>query len=337
MKKILILKVGALGDVVRTTYILPGIIEKYKEVEIYWITSKTAYELLKYNEYIDYLIDLNNKKKISELNNIEFDIVISLEDEEKIFSSIEKLKFKKIIGVFREKNNISYTDDLKYWFNMGLISKYGKEKADALKKENSLSHSEIMARGLGILIKAPYFFNNKELENQMKNKLKKMKNKYILIGLNLNAGKRWPSKALKIEEAKKLVELLKRNSNNYILLLGGYDDLEYNNKLLNQLENKENVELLQPGSLNNFAALIGNLDVLICSDTLALHLGISQKIKTISYYAPTSAVEIETFNLGRKVISQSEDYCSYKAIVDTSTITAERIFKEFNQLEINLK
>ena len=63
------------------------------------------------------------------------------------------------------------------------------------------------------------------------------------------------------------------------------------------------------------------------SDTLALHIAISQKIKTISYYAPTSAVEIETFGMGEKVISTSDDYCSYKPNADNSTVTAERIYK----------
>jgi heptosyltransferase-2 len=61
-------------------------------------------------------------------------------------------------------------------------------------------------------------------------------------------------------------------------------------------------------------------------------LGISQNIKTISYYAPTSAVEIDTFGLGKKIISTSEDYCSYHSEVDTSSITAERIFEEFNNM-----
>lgn len=337
MKKILILKVGALGDVVRTTYILPGIRRKYKETEIYWITSNTAYNLLKYNEYINYLIDINDKERMLELSKVDFDIIISLEDEEDIFSSIENFNFRKIIGVFREKNKISYTDDLKYWFDMGLISKYGKEKADILKKKNNLSHSEIMAMGLGILIESPYFFNDKGLEEKVKDEFRKKKKEGTIIGLNLNAGKRWPSKSLRIEEAKKLIELLKKNPNNYILLLGGEDDLVYNTELFDKLNDKKDIELVPPNSLNRFAAVIGELDVLISSDTLALHLAISQKIKTVSYYAPTSAAEIEVFGLGRKVISQSQDYCSYKAIVDTSTITAERIFKEFNQLKINLK
>ena len=66
--------------------------------------------------------------------------------------------------------------------------------------------------------------------------------------------------------------------------------------------------------------------MLIVSDTLALHIAISQKIKTISYYAPTSAVEIETFGRGEKIISTSKDYCTYKPNVDNTTITAQKIY-----------
>lgn len=332
LKNILILKIGALGDVVRTTYLLPSIIKKYGDIKIYWITSEIAFDLLKYNKYIDELIIINDNIKIKQLEEIEFDLILSLEDEEKIFSKIEKIKYKKISGVFKEDNKLTYTDDLKEWFDMGLISKYGKEKADFLKKKNMKSHAEIFSEGLKLEKLKPYFFNDIKIEKEIKEKFSFLKRNKSLIGLNLNAGKRWPSKALRIEEGKKLIKLLLNNKDIYILLLGGKEDLEYNKKLIEEFKNIDCIELIEPCNLNKFSAIIKNLDILICSDTLALHLAIAQGVKTISYYAPTSAVEIDTFNLGKKIISTSKDYCSYKPNVDTTTITAERIYKKLREL-----
>ena len=41
---------------------------------------------------------------------------------------------------------LAYTDDTAPWFDMGLISRFGKERADALKVANRSSHPAIYAR-----------------------------------------------------------------------------------------------------------------------------------------------------------------------------------------------
>ena len=51
--KICIIKLGALGDVVRTTPLLLGIKEKYPESEITWITKSNAKEILEDNKLIN--------------------------------------------------------------------------------------------------------------------------------------------------------------------------------------------------------------------------------------------------------------------------------------------
>ena len=328
MEKILILKIGALGDVIRTTYFLPGLKRLYDNfVEIYWVTSNTAFELLEENKYIDKLIKIEDEKEMKKLENENFDWIISLEDEKEIFEKIENFKFKKFSGVYKKKEYLTYTEDLKKWFDMGLLSKYGKEKADILKKNNKLSHKEIFSKGLNIDILEPYFFNDTNLEKKINKNFEKYNKKY-LIGLNLNAGKRWPSKALKVEEGKKLIQELLKDKKNHLFILGGKEELEINRFLIQDFIKEKNITLINPCKLKEFAAIVKNLDLLITSDTLALHLAIAQKVKTISYYAPTSAVEIDTFGNGEKIISEAEDYCSYKPFVDNSTITAERILKK---------
>ncbi len=86
-----------------------------------------------------------------------------------------------------------------------------------------------------------------------------------------------------------------------------------------------------------FASVIKACDYIITSDSLALHLAIAQKIPNLSFYAPTSAAEIDTFGTGVKVISTSEDYCSYKPDADNSTITNDRILKALKKHLTSLK
>jgi len=56
------------------------------------------------------------------------------------------LKTKKFIGVYFDfkENKIYYTKESKKWYDMSLISKYGKRMADFLKWKNRKSYQEIL-------------------------------------------------------------------------------------------------------------------------------------------------------------------------------------------------
>ena len=59
---ILIIKLGAIGDVIRTTSILPILKEKYK-ANITWVTKTESIDLLKNNYNIDNLYSIKNLNK----------------------------------------------------------------------------------------------------------------------------------------------------------------------------------------------------------------------------------------------------------------------------------
>ena len=59
-KKILIIKFGALGDIIRTTPVLEAIKKKYgPDTLIYWLTLPKAEELLQNNPLIDKILIYN--------------------------------------------------------------------------------------------------------------------------------------------------------------------------------------------------------------------------------------------------------------------------------------
>jgi heptosyltransferase-2 len=328
-KNILIIKYGALGDVLRTSYILPALKSKYKRARIYWITSKEALELLKQNPYIYKIASLKEKKALSALSGICYDHIISLDDEKEPAGLAGRLKAKKLTGAFVRLGKVFYTPDSSPWFDMGLISRFGKTKADKLKAQNKLTHNAILGRMLGVKITKPYFFNDPACERVERKLFGKYKNKK-LIGLNLHAGKKWPSKSLRVQEARALAnELLDKGY--AVMVLGGADDKAYNDKISKGLRGQD---LIYPAAvdLRRFAARIKQLDLLITSDSLALHLAIAQRIKTVSFFSPTSAAEIDDFGAGVKVVSTSPDYCSYKPDADNSSITSVRIMKALNKI-----
>jgi heptosyltransferase-2 len=166
---------------------------------------------------------------------------------------------------------------------MGLISKFGKEKADKLKKENVLEHNEIFAKMLDIKVNN-IFYGNIKYEENFKQKLS---TKFYNIGINSGSGGRWESKKLSIEHTIALIyKLLSKKINDKdvcIYLLGGEDEKERNMMINNRFENENRVKYLGEFKILEFAALIKNLDYLISSDSLALHLAIAQKNKKFKF------------------------------------------------------
>ncbi len=326
---ILVLKLGALGDVIRTSYILPGLVEKFGNgTVITWVTAPAAMPLLRFNPYIANLVSADrceHEALPQELTEVEFDWVLSFDDEAESCGLAQRFRARKISGAYLYEGKVRYSDDTSAWFDMGLISRFGKEKADQMKIENQRTHDEIFAGMLAIDISHPSFFNN-PLSEQRALSYPELPPPWR-IGLNLSAGKRWPSKSLRLEEAVLLIEMFQKLEANCVLL-GGLADEDY----LAALSARTGTPSISRVSLDCFAGVVRQLDLLVTSDTLALHLAIAQGVRSVSYYAPTSAAEINTFGTGEKIVSTSPDYCTYRPNADNSTITAERIFAEATKL-----
>ncbi|MBN1575686.1 MAG: glycosyltransferase family 9 protein [Chitinispirillaceae bacterium] len=325
MYKVLIVKHGGLGDVIRTSYAVPEMYEKYYPAEIWWFTSNESFDLLRFNPYITRIVTKSYNYHLL-LENA-FDLLLSFDDEFEILESLTDVSSKNHIGAYLENGKRTYTSSSAKWFDMGIISKFGKSVADDFKRKNKLEHNEIFGEILDIEITDSCFWNSDIFKANMHRLLNK---ECFVIGLNSGAGGRWPSKELIMPEAIKLARVLSNgmvdDKNIQVVLLGGPKEENRNNSIINAVQSP-NIVTFSSMQLLEFAALIACCNYVITCDSLALHLAISQKIPNLSFYAPTSAAEIGVFGTGVKVISMSKDYCSYKPDADNSTITSERILE----------
>ncbi|MBL7147608.1 MAG: glycosyltransferase family 9 protein [Nanoarchaeota archaeon] len=318
---ILIIKLGAIGDVLRTTSVLQALKEKYPDCEISWVTKNKSFDILKNNDFIDkiHLSDENLKEK---LKGKIFDLIISLDDDSESCDLASSLNSKKIIGAYLENGKRVYTEDSALWFDIGLISKFGKEKADELKALNKKTHQEILFNILNI--------NNgkykicRPILNLQKEDLKFAKQfaeknnigkKDLVIGINTGAGGRWQDKKLPIEKTIELIDKLNSELKVKLILFGGPAEIERNKKIKQGIK----TDIIDAGcnnSLMEFASLINLCKILITSDSLALHIGIALKRKIVAFFYVTSAAEIELYNRGIKVIGKGDSYCSYQPVCD---------------------
>jgi heptosyltransferase-2 len=312
---ILIIKLGAIGDVIRTTSILSGLKEKYN-CNIDWVTKKESFEILKNNDLTDniHLIEKNS----NEVGNKEYDLIINLDDDNEACALATKTRHKKIIGAYLENDKSTYTEDSASWFDMGLISKFGKQKADELKAENKKTYQEIIYKILDLDYKKQepiLILNNDEFGKNFANK-KNIIGNDLVIGINTGAGGRWQDKKLSIEETALLIDKLNNQIGNVkLLLFGGPEETERNEKIIESTK----TEIIDAGcnnSLMEFASLVNLCNILITSDSLAMHIGISLKKKIVAFFYPTSASEIELYGRGTKIIGKGKSYCSYQEKCD---------------------
>lgn len=323
--RILIVKRGALGDVVRTSYFARSLKEKHSQaVHLTWLTAKSAEPLLRFNPWIDRLVT-----SFDVLKGEFFDWIYSLDDERDVLESVAGLDSATLTGAYLAGDQPAYTSDVAEWFDMGLLSRFGKEHADELKKKNQRGHAEIFKDIFGVNQVEPHIYSDPSEEAWAVDWLGK---DYFTIAVNPFAGGRWPSKELPEQELHKIIPaLLEWNSPDgrptRVMLVGAGADRERNEELAKEVGSDRLWVADTDTSILRLAAVIGRSDFLISSDSLALHLGIARHIPFVAFFAPTSAPEIDDFGLGMKVVSIAPDYCSYKKNADNSSLTADRLME----------
>ena len=316
--KILIIKTGALGDVLRTSFLAQALKDKYKKInpEIFWLTSQTASQFFINNSYVDKLIISEERNK---LKKISFDLVINLEESKEDAKFASLLKTKKLIGVFlNKKEEIDYTKESSYWFDMSIISRLGKEKADILKKKNKKTHRQIISEIIEVDWKKYEPFlrltdAQRKIAQEFSSKHHLSKSD-LIIGINTGAADRWP-KALSIKKTIEIIENIHKKYNAKILLFGGPNEIKRNKEILKSIK----FPIIDAGCENDlieFPALISICNLVITTDSLGLHTALALKRKTICLIGPTSPSEIDLYDLGEKVIANSKDVCSYKTETD---------------------
>ncbi|HEY3249492.1 MAG TPA: hypothetical protein VGK25_00095, partial [Ignavibacteria bacterium] len=134
-KKIIIIKLDAVGDVLRTTSILPSLKEKYSDSSITWITKEKSFDVLKDNEKIDEIyFDTDD---LEHIYNDDFDIAINLDSGHESCEIMSRLVAKERFG-FHLINGKPYpvNELADEWYLMGV--------EDNTKKANTKTYHKII-------------------------------------------------------------------------------------------------------------------------------------------------------------------------------------------------
>jgi len=311
-ERLLIVKLDAMGDVLRSTALLPPLAEVHPHAAITWITRKESVPLLQRNPYIAEVLELG-PEALAHLQTRRFDRVINLDASKTSAALATAAQSPDKCGfVLDERGWVKPTNDAaRRWLEAGVF--------DDIKRQGSESYQKRMADILGLEGREHrYVF---ELADDERAGARAHFAKLGLdpqrpvIGLNTGAGGRWPLKQWREDGYVELVSRLARQLDVQFVLLGGSQERERHERL----QAASAVPLIDPGcdnSVRHFAALLNHCQVIVTGDTLAMHLSLALRKRTVVLFGPTSAAEIELYGLGEKVVPNMECLSCYKTSCD---------------------
>lgn len=305
--KILIIKLDAMGDVLRTTSILPALKRKYRSCHITWITRKESFYLLVNNPYLDRILEYDIDA-MSRLVIECFDIVINPSNDASsaAIAQLARGKLKYGFGLDGLGAIIPFNEAAEYFLRLGID--------DNLKKTNKKTYQQLIFEMLDLEYKKirPILRLSPEEIRLSKSfaGLHCIKEDDLVFGLNTGAGERWQLKAWGIEQTAQLAERMCLELGAKVILFGGSKELERNRSILSQCSEP----LINAGcdnEIRNFAALVNLVDILVTSDSLALHIGTALQKRVIALFGPTSHEEIELYDRGNKLFAEIDCLCCY--------------------------
>jgi len=314
--RILIIKQGALGDVLRTTALLEPLRRLHPQADIWWLTASEARPLLDGNPELDRIITGRYR---SGLSGVRFDWVLSMEENRVTAGLSRKLSYGRWTGVIPTPDGLGYTPDSAPYYAMSLLNRDDKgrhDRADRLKQANRAPFEDLWMRVLGAdrryrMPKPLLALSDGEL--QVGERLIRGLGAHefpVRIGINPSSGKRWPSKRIPEDSARMIGRRIKERWGFPALLLGGPDERSANSRLARSSKG----DLLDTGRhpIRRFAALVAQCDVVVTSDSLALHVANALSRPVVAAFGPTSPHEV-SLTCGVKISPPGGCDCWYHA------------------------
>lgn len=297
--RILLIHLGALGAVMRSTALLPAIRRKFPNCHITWATSKPADQLLKNNPLIDRIFTTENSDLLG-LSALEFDIALCVDKSLEAAGVLKRTYADFIYGfavVPATGAIVPATPAAEELWEIGL-NDYKKFK------ENQKPESQLNAEALELPYNRDAYsvsFTAAEKSEIANRKATFSKGGKIVVGLNTGCAGVIPYKKLTVETHRKLIARLLEYDNVSIVLLGGKEDTDRNQRIgygYNVIQSPTE------NGLRDGLMSVAACDVIVTGDSLGMHMSIALGKWTVAWFGPTCAQEIDLYDRGVKILSQ---------------------------------
>ncbi|WP_413578272.1 glycosyltransferase family 9 protein [Bdellovibrio sp. HCB290] len=300
---ILIVHLGALGAVVRSTSLLKAIKRKYPSSMLTWVTDAPAHLLLQNHPAIDRVLT-TKEADLLQLRALEFDVALVIDKSLKAVGVLQYTQVDQVFGFSANPRNgaiVPATPAAEELWQLGLDNQ--KKFFENKKAENQLM---IEALELGAFQRDPYWLPlsgpEQELLQLRRSQFLTNSKKWVL-GFNTGCSNVISAKKLTVEFHRLMITSLQsRYPEAQIVLLGGPEDTERNHQISQGLPV---ISTATESGLRDGLISVAACDVVVTGDSLGMHMAISQGKQVVAWFGPTCAHEIDLYDRGVSVLTKS--------------------------------
>lgn len=321
---LLVVKLAAVGDVLRTTSVLPALARAYPGAHVTWITEPGSVCVLEGHPLIDRILTTDGCLPV--LMTKTYDAVYGLDADSASATLATLARAGKRLGYVCDSRGrvVPATDAAIAWWLMGLD--------DRRKRENRRTYQELMyelCEVSGPVERPQFVVPDKSRERAAAFMTAQAVARYgRVIGLNTGGGRRWAQKKWTAEACDAFIRLCRaRHPDAAIVVLGGPEEEELNARLM--APHLDGV--FDAGCSNgfaDFAALVATMDLLVTSDSLGLHAATAVGTPSVVFVGPTSPWELELYGSGAVVHADVECLACYLSACDKPVTCMERLAPE---------
>lgn len=297
---VLIVHLGALGAVVRSTALLKAIHRKYKGAQVTWVTDKPADQILKNHPLIDRVLTTTSED-ILKLSALHFDVALVIDKSLKASGVLKQTSAKEVFGFTVQQANgaiLPATPAAEELWQLGLDD-------HAKFYVNQKSEIQLATEALELDYQRDDYFLpltlNEEILRDERSLSWSLDPNTPIVGLNTGCSGVIPFKKWTVEYHREVIESLLAAGYKNIVLLGGPEDAERNQKIAEGLPVQSSPTNL---GLRDGLVSVAACDVVLSGDSLGMHMAISQQKYVIAWFGPTCAHEIDLYDRGEKLLAQ---------------------------------
>lgn len=303
LKKIAILKSGAIGDVLMATPFLRALRKKFPNAIIDFHTGKWSAKALINNKNLNRIFAYDDSVFHSKNIKGKLKLIKNLKRQKyNVLFILDKHYLASLLGfATRIKTRIGFDRSGEGFANTKNV-KYGKVK-------HEIEYYLNLARIVGANEKSRKIdlFISKEDKLKINKLTKNIKNFIgIVPGGAKNPGggvvnsRRWPK--------EKFIELLNRIPKKYsIFLLGGKSDFEFNREIILQIKRKKVFNLSDKINISQSCEIMRRSKFVICNDSGPMHIASASGTRVISLFGPTNPSRKKPLTKGSVALWKDQD------------------------------
>jgi heptosyltransferase-2 len=313
--RVLIIKLGAIGDVIRTTPLLRRLRQERPGCYITWLTHTPA--ILPQAE-VDEILKFDFASAL-QLQARQFDVVINLDKEKEACALLNTIQAQEKFGyALRPYDGVAWAQNelAEHKFLTGLF--------DQVSQANTKPYVQEIFELCGFDFRGEeYVFDTHEDKGYDWSQLPAAG---LRIGLNTGCGDRWTTRLWSDEKWISLISLLQHAGHSPVLLGGEAEDAR------NQcLHAATGAAYLGTFPLPQFINLMHQMDAIVTQVTMAMHISIALRKPTILMNNIFNPHEFDLYGRGQLVQPDRECVCFYRGTCKLGTscmeeLPAEKVF-----------